>query len=172
MTIARTPIFTVAAGSFAVLLPAAAKPPTWLVWNASPSAPVGLYAVSHRHKLDIGDLLVVRPPRPLAEWLANRRYLPVGVPLLKHLAALPGQRVCRMQGWIGVDGKRTARTLDRDHLGRPLPAWTGCITLGPQQVFLLNPKRRDSLDSRYFGPMSTMTIVGSAHPIWSPGDGR
>ena len=66
-----------------------------LIWNASASVPIGLYAVHPAGALRIGELLVVAPPEPLATFLDARRYLPKGVPLLKHVAALPGQTVCR-----------------------------------------------------------------------------
>ena len=66
-----------------------------LIWNASASVPIGLYAVHPAGTLQTGELLVVTPPEPLATFLDERRYLPKGVPLLKHIAALPGQTVCR-----------------------------------------------------------------------------
>ena len=74
-----------------------------LIWNASASAPIGLYAVASDDDLAVGDLVVVDPPESLATYLAERGYLPEGVPLLKHVAALPGQRVCR-DGAAVADG--------------------------------------------------------------------
>ena len=66
-----------------------------LVWNASASVPIGLYAVRPTGTLHIAELVVVTPPEPLARFLDERRYLPKGVPLLKRVLALPGQTVCR-----------------------------------------------------------------------------
>ena len=66
-----------------------AHPAPWLLWNASASVPIGLYAVHPVGPLRVGQLLIVRPPAPLARFLAARRYLPMGVPLIKHVAALP-----------------------------------------------------------------------------------
>jgi len=45
--------------------------------------------------------------------------LPIGVPMLKRVAALPGQTVCRDGRMITVDGTDLAETLDRDRRGRP-----------------------------------------------------
>jgi type IV secretory pathway protease TraF len=59
------------------------------------SVPIGLYAVHPVGALHVNNLLVVIPPEPLATFLDERRYLPKGVPLLKHVLALPGQTVCR-----------------------------------------------------------------------------
>ena len=75
-----------------------------LLWNASASVPIGLYAVHPVGQLHVGQLLIVSPPPPLARFLAARHYLPMGVPLIKHIAALPGQTVCRIGSTITVDG--------------------------------------------------------------------
>ena len=80
------------------------RPMPRLIWNASASVPVGLYAVQPVSILHADELLVVRPPEPLAAFLDERRYLPEGVHLLKHVAALPGQTVCRTGLTITVDG--------------------------------------------------------------------
>ncbi len=64
-----------------------------LIWNATASMPVGLYAVQPIRYLAVGDLLAVRPSEPLAGFLAAGGYLPHGVPLLKQVAAMAGDTV-------------------------------------------------------------------------------
>lgn len=160
---------TLAAMSAAVIpvaFTAVARAPA-LVWNASASVPVGLYRVQPVGRPRVGDLVVVRPPEALARFLANRGYLPRGVPLLKRVAALSGQGVCRTALAITVDGVPLAAALDRDRRGRPLPVWQGCQVLGPDQVFLINPDRPDSLDGRYFGPLPIASVAGQARPLWT-----
>jgi conjugative transfer signal peptidase TraF len=130
-----------------------------LIWNASASVLIGLYAVHPAGVLRTGDLLVVT-------FLDARRYLPKGVPLLKHIAALPGQTVCRRGDTISIDGTAVGAALDRDHLGRSLPVWQGCRVIAAGEVFLMNRQSVASLDGRYFGPLPTTTIVGRADPIW------
>jgi conjugative transfer signal peptidase TraF len=137
-----------------------------LIWNASASVPIGLYAVHPAGTLRTGELLVVTPPEPLATFLDVRRYLPKGVPLLKHIAALPGQTVCRMDDTISIDGIAIGAALDRDHLGRSLPVWQGCRVIAAGEVFLMNRQSAASLDGRYFGMLPATTIVGRADPIW------
>jgi type IV secretory pathway protease TraF len=66
-----------------------------LVWNASASTPIGLYAIEPDRSPEVTDLVAVRAPEPLASFLAEGGYLPRGVPLMKRIVALPGQRVCR-----------------------------------------------------------------------------
>jgi conjugative transfer signal peptidase TraF len=113
------------------------------------------------------ELVVVMPPAPLADFLARRGYLPKGVPLLKHVLALPGQIVCRNDRAITVDGAAMGVALARDRRGRPLPVWQGCHTLGADEVFFMNRQSEDSLDGRYFGPLPATSITGRADPLWT-----
>ncbi len=139
-----------------------------LVWNASPSVPVGLYVVAPVRALAVGELVVIRPPPALAVWLAGRRYLALGVPLLKHVAALPGQRVCRIGRAILIQGAPSGLALDGDRRGRPLPVWRGCQLVSSPTVLVMNAAP-DSLDGRYFGPLPRAGIVGRALPLWTLG---
>ena len=127
------------------------QPTPKLIWNASASVPIGLYAVHPAGPLRIGELLVVTPPEPLATFLDARHYLPKGVPLLKHVAALPGQLICRSGDVVTVDRIAVGVALARDHLGRLLPTWQGCRVIGAGEVFLMNKRSLASLDGRYFG---------------------
>ena len=142
------------------------RPAPKLVWNASTSVPVGLYAI---HPIDVihsGELVLVLPPDAVARYLDQRGYLPRGVPILKHVLALPGQSVCRIERTITVDGVAVGDALDRDRQGRGLPAWQGCRTIAHDEVFLMNSRSAFSLDSRYFGPLPASTIIGRAAPLW------
>ena len=143
------------------------RPAPRLIWNASASVPIGLYAVRPSGALHVDELLVVMPPEPLATFLDERRYLPKGVPLLKHVLALPGQTICRSDRTITVDGVTMGEALDRDHLNRSLPVWHGCRVVADGEVFLMNRQSGDSLDGRYFGLLPTISIVGRADPLWT-----
>lgn len=170
MTNAWRTLTVTSATTIAVAFTAVARAPA-LVWNASASVPVGLYRVQPIGRSRVGDLVVVRPPEALARYLADGGYLPRGVPLMKRVAALSGQRACRAGLAITVDGVLLATALEHDRRGRPLPVWQGCQVLEPGQVFLLNPDRPDSLDGRYFGPLPTASVVGQARPLW-PDEGH
>lgn len=135
-----------------------------LLWNATASAPVGLYTLQPGGSPVLGDLVVVRPVEPLANFLHRGGYLPLGVPLLKRVAALPGQTVCRTGVTVTVDGAAAATAHRRDRLGRRLPRWSGCLTLRPGEFFLLN-RHPDSLDGRYFGPMPMAALLVRAQPL-------
>ncbi len=138
-----------------------------LLWNASASVPIGLYAVRPALPLRVGELAVATPPTPLAQLFAARSYLPFGVPLVKRMLALPGQTVCRSGPLFTVDGAAMGAALERDRLGGALPDWQGCLVLGCGEVFLMNRTPPDSLEGRYFGPLPRATVASRADPIWT-----
>jgi len=141
--------------------------PPILIWNASASVPIGLYYVKPEERLEVTDLVVVTPPEPVARFLAERDYLPRGVPLLKRILALPGQTACRIRLAIMIDGVVMSFARERDHRGRPLPDWQGCRLIAEGEVFLMNWQSADSLDGRYFGPLPAALILGRAAPLWT-----
>ena len=151
-----------------VFAAAAAFPPApKLIWNASTSVPIGLYAMQPVSKLHVNELVVVRPPNSLAIFLDQRRYLAKGVPMLKRVLALAGQTVCRANRTISLNGIAIGDALDRDSSGRALPVWSGCRVLKDDEVFLMNWQSKHSFDGRYFGPLPASTIVGRAYPLWT-----
>lgn len=156
-----------AATSFAGLstIMAIVAPPPLLIWNASASVPLGLYGIRPDGDPPVGALVAVAPPQRLDRWMAERGYLGQGVPLLKHVAAKTGQRVCRIGVTVSIDGRAIVVALIRDRIGRPLPVWQGCRTLAAGELLLLNPDHPDSLDGRYFGPLPASTVLGRAIPI-------
>lgn len=137
------------------------------IWNASANVPIGLCRVLPEDHLGVADLVAVTPPEPIAKFLADRNYLPRGVPLLKHALGLPGQTVCRIRLDVLIDGIGMATACERDRRGRSLPNWQGCHTIAEGQVFLMNYQSTDSLDGRYFGPLPAASIIGRAVPLYT-----
>ena len=156
-----------AGGVCVIAVTALVGPLPRLMWNATASVPTGLYAIRPAADHPLGELVAVAPPEPLASFLANGGYLPKGVPLLKHVAALPGQRVCRVGAAVTVDGGRFGMARARDRRGRTLPSWSGCRAIVAGEVFLMNADAPDSLDGRYFGPLPASSILGRATPLWT-----
>jgi conjugative transfer signal peptidase TraF len=148
--------------------------PTKLIWNATASAPIGFYTVEPADRIEVPELVAVMPSEPLADFMVERGYVGRGVPLLKRVLGLPGQRVCRSGRTITVDGIEMGEALERDRIGRDLPVWEGCRIIGDGEVFLMNWEVRDSLDGRYFGPIPASSVIGRAPPLWTDeeGDGR
>ncbi|MES2255534.1 MAG: S26 family signal peptidase [Pseudomonadota bacterium] len=151
-----------AVAALAVLIPSNPL----LVWNATASAPLGLYRLEAPVELHRGDLALVKLPSSIGKFAAQRGYLPVTVPLIKPVAALAGEIVCGIGSFIFIGGNVAARRLDRDTQGRVMPRWEGCRSLGPDDAFLLNPSVQASFDGRYFGVVSRRAILGRLIPIW------
>jgi conjugative transfer signal peptidase TraF len=143
-----------------------------LLWNASASTPVGLYRMRSTDELRAAELVVARPPAPLADLLEEGGYLPRGVPLIKRVLGLAGQTICRADLTVTVDKINVGSALERDHLGRKLPTWQGCHKLTDSEVFLMNWDEPASLDGRYFGPLPLSSIIGRAAPLWISTENR
>jgi conjugative transfer signal peptidase TraF len=138
-------------------------PPLLLVWNTTASTPVGLYAVS-RSVPKRGDLFVTRLPREMEALAVSRRILSAKTPVLKPIAAVAGDLVCRTGPAIRINGRFAAIARGRDGHGRPLPTWRGCRRLSSSQVFVL-ARDAHSFDSRYYGPLDIQLARGIARPL-------
>jgi conjugative transfer signal peptidase TraF len=158
---------SIATGTLCTLVGVSAmvRPSPHLVWNASKSAPVGLYHVVPIHVLQRGDMVVARLAPAAARLAASRGYLPIGVPVVKRVAGVPGDRICAGRLLVSINGRPAAARLAADSRGRRLPVWHGCVTLDARHYLLLNESLR-SFDGRYFGPTDASAIVGLASPIW------
>ena len=142
-------------------------PPIRLVYNASPSVSLGWYLRVPASRLAVGMFVVARLPPAAARLAADRGYLPITVPVVKRIAAAHGEYVCERSRVLSIDGRPVARALIADSAGRPLSAWSGCLTLTRGAYLLLGDGRPDSYDSRYFGPVTAGAILGRAIPLWT-----
>ncbi len=162
---ARLIVASMATGVLLIGISAYNNVPTKLVWNASPSLPIGLYSI-RKGTPSRGDLVLVRLPDWAALIADQYRYLPRNIPALKRVSALAGDRVCRFGGTVIINGTASAKARLFDNLGRRMPQWCGCVTLEMKQVFLLadHPK---SFDGRYFGVTKLVDVLGVAEPVWA-----
>jgi conjugative transfer signal peptidase TraF len=146
----------------AVQFPKAGAPV--ILWNASPSVPIGLYRLTSRPS-QTAALAVIRLPEPLRILAETRGYLGKGVLLIKPIVAGVGDTVCRHGAQVTINGRIAARARILDAAGRSLPAWSSCFKLGVSNIFVLSADP-DSFDSRYMGPIDRAHVVGFALPIW------
>ena len=144
--------------------------------NWTPSLPVGLYLVRTRPASWTparDDIVRVCPPRAAAALALARGYLAPGacpsgtVPLLKPVAAVAGDTVTVTAEDVRVNGRRVASgPLARDSQGRPLVAMApSAYPVAPGTVWLLSTYNAASFDSRYYGPVPTSLIDGTARPL-------
>lgn len=91
------------------------------------------------------------------------------MPLVKQVTAVGGDEVCRSKepvNTIAINGKVVAEVFDKDHEGRQLPTWNGCMRLIDGEFFLLQPHPY-SFDSKYFGLVLRCDVLGVARPLWT-----
>jgi len=167
----RATLIAMTMGCTLIALPSWTEHAPRLIWNASTSVPVGLYAVAPVEAIEVGDLVAVQPPDNLATFLDERGYLPRGVPLIKRVLALLGTKVCRAGMTIIAYDHAYGEAQARDRFGRDLPQWQGCRLLADGEVFLMNWDAPDSLDGRYFGPLSLSSITARVTPVWTDENG-
>ena len=154
------------AASGVALLAAGAFATPVLVWNASSSAPRGLYLRTAYHAR-IGDFVLVRTPAAVRDLAARRGYVPANVPLVKRISAANGDVICATGRTITINAHVVANRLQTDGAGRRLPSWSGCRRLADGDVFLLMTGVPASFDSRYFGPVPRVSIIGKLVPLWT-----
>lgn len=157
----------VGAAMVALAAPLVLDPAPRLVWNASASAPIGLWRIRPGAPIRVGDHVLAEPPPAARRLAAQRHYLPANVPMIKAVAAVSGDKVCAAGAWITVNDRPVALRQAADKKGRKLPWWSGCARLPGGAVLLLNPAP-DSFDGRYFGPVGKGAIIGRATPLWLP----
>lgn len=147
------------------VLGAASLAPTQpaLVWNFSKSLPTGLYSIT-RSPPAKGDLVVLAPAGHTRETLFAFAALREDRLLIKQLAAIAGDRVCRAANLVTINGAPAAIAKAHADGAQPLPAWSGCRDLRRSDVLVLAP-HPSSFDSRYFGPIDKGQIIGIAHPV-------
>jgi conjugative transfer signal peptidase TraF len=138
-----------------------------MIWNASASVPLGLYVINPSATARVGDTVIARVPARFRPMAATRHYLPLDVPLVKHVAAGAGDEICALGPRIFINGLPVADRKAVDGRGRAMPWWEGCRRLGVGQLFLLMAASPDSFDGRYFGPSERSDIVGTARLVWA-----
>lgn len=136
-----------------------------LVWNGSKSVPIGLYVLG-LGPWSNGSIVALRLSLPARRMAARRRYLAVNAVMLKPVAAMAGDRVCRWQSRISINCQYRADAARQDAAGRLLPVWRGCKLLQHGEIFVLSAVS-GSFDSRYFGPVRHDAVIGTARSIVS-----
>jgi conjugative transfer signal peptidase TraF len=166
-----TPLVVMAMMSVLVLvvrLSWSAFGPTILI-NGTPSEPVGFYRlVGHAEEDYRRGMFVVFPvPKEVREFVYGRHWLRDGVPLLKQLRGLTGDRVCIYSDRLEINGERIGPVFRVDSAGLPLPQHQGCFEVEPGSFFVASEYLDKSFDGRYFGALPLHELLGEARPIWT-----
>ncbi len=144
--------------------------------NLTISEPPGLWRVAGAPTpVRIGEYVTVCPPRRGMVAVAGRRgYIrpgdcPTGLmPLLKQIAAVPGDVVTINAKGVQVNGRLLANSQAQHHdtEGRKLtPISDGQYQVAPGTVWLISSYSPLSFDSRYFGPVAFDDLRQRAFPL-------
>jgi len=142
--------------------------------NTSYSLPLGIYVVTSDSSAHLVEFC---PVQPFSVESTERGYRTHGtacsdggVPLLKPVVAVPGDRVLLSADGIRVNGRLLPETapLYRDAAGRRLHPWPfGSYVVEKGAVWVASTYNHGSYDSRYMGPISVTQIRARLRPLWT-----
>ena len=155
-------------GGSAALFGLVFEPADRLIWNRTGSAPKGLYWLSG-DPFTKGRWVAVSARSADADWAEAQGFVGKDWPLVKQVAGVPGDLICRNGNEVLVNGVLAAMAQEVDSRGRMLPAWEGCARLKAGEYFLL-ASHASSLDGRYFGVTGTKDLDGVVRPLMISGN--
>lgn len=134
-----------------------------LVWNISPSLPIGLYWRQAVGEIRIGDLVEFTPPDAIIQ------KFPTGWrgTLIKQVVGLAGDRACWTAAAFIVmhDQQRMVVALEAAHTAPD----ESCEIVSAVSFLGVGQHQR-SLDSRYVGQIDRRRIVHKVVPLWTWGE--
>jgi conjugative transfer signal peptidase TraF len=147
----------------------------WKAWgvkiliNETPSEPVGLYRLVEHPESDFrrGMYVVFPVPKELHALVYGRHWMKNGIPFLKQLLGLAGDRVCVVSHRLEINGRAIGPVFERDSQGQPLPQHPGCFEVQAGTFFAGSQALDKSFDGRYFGPLPLSQLQGEARPVWT-----
>lgn len=143
----------------------------------TPSIPMGIWRLSPaKFPLKRGQVVWLCPPDTSFFRMLKERgyYFSGGCPgnyihMMKPVAAIAGDTVTLDEQSVLVNGKRlkNSQILKQDPEGRAFYGiHPGVYRVQPGTVWLLSTYNSQSIDSRYFGPISEKFIETTAKPVW------
>ena len=113
----------------------AVETPTKLIWNVTPSAPIGFYTIEQADRIEAPELVAVRPPEPLAGFTVDGVEMGDALDHDRIGRALPVWQGCRviadgqlfLMNWDvpdSLDGRYFGPIPASSVIGRALPLWT------------------------------------------------
>ena len=150
--------------SLATLAMAPERLPKVIV-NLTPSVPVWLYLTSYE-PVTRGAIVMLSPTSQAHRMALVHAVAGAHRPLLEIVAAMAGDRVCRLGLMVSINGHSRVWARRTDHTYQPLRYWQGCHALRFNELLVLGT-HRDSFDGRYFGPIAQSDVITriGAYPI-------
>jgi len=134
--------------------------------NITDSEPLGLYRMTKLERSPRrGEMVFLTIPEPYHQYFYGRKWLPAGLPLLKHVGAVPGDLFCSQYSSFAVNGTVIGPVYRTDSAGLPVPHLAGCQQIVEGEFLPVATHINRSFDGRYMGPVSATRIIGLASPI-------
>jgi len=138
--------------------------PPRVLANVTPSEPPGLY-IETGQSPGVGRIVAFRAPPAAFPYADARLSYLHRIPLLKAIAAGPGDHVCSLSGRLAINGADRGPIARLDGAGRVLPRWRSCRRLAHGEFFLFSDRVPNSFDSRYYGPVNARAVLGVYAPV-------
>lgn len=144
-----------ALGASVLLLFSSLTAAEFVLFNHSPSMPIGFY-VREQRNLTPGVIVTVRA-RDVAPTMARQRdFDDEDDRFIKRVAAVAGDEVCADDRRVFVNGIAVAERLETADMAL---GWSGCRVLAADELLLLG-ESENSFDGRYWGPTNIAFIEG------------
>ena len=142
-------------------------PPLFI--NGTPSEPQGLYRLIPHPAPDYrrGMYVIFPVPEEMRDLVYGRGWMRAGIPFLKEILGVPGDRVCISREALRINDRYIGPVFGRDRYGLPLPQRLGCFVIPEGQFFPASRHLANSFDGRYFGSISMQQLTGEARPVWT-----
>jgi conjugative transfer signal peptidase TraF len=137
------------------------KKEKYIFYNYTESLPRGFYIrVPGEEPIKKGDLIAFVPPQTAKKIIDERKYLKPDYYLLKRVIGVPGDSIDTSKDHLIINHRPTGEFLSHDKEGRPISkySFSGCLKKGEYYTGI--PEKKNSFDSRYFGPVSKKNIIG------------
>jgi signal peptidase I len=140
-----------------------------LLINETPSEPLGIYRLVRRDRSEYrrGMYVVFPVPQALQGLVYGRHWLRGGIPFLKELLGVAGDRVCVFPDRLELNDRIVGPVFEVDSQGQPLPQHRGCFLVPSGYFFAASKYLNKSFDGRYFGALPLSVLQGEARPVWT-----
>ena len=126
------------------------------------SMPEGYYLTYSTQDITRDDNVLFKPNERIQQFIVDHGWLPKGVPLLKRIVGIPGDKLCIKQQKVSINNKTIAIITDKDSKGNLLPVFQFCGVIARNQYFVQGIANDHSFDSRYYGLILGNQIISKA----------
>ncbi len=133
-----------------------------ITYQSTPSMPEGYYLTYKVKSIQRENNVIFMPNQKTEKFIIQHGWLPEGIPLLKRVIGIPGDKLCIKHHMVYINNKRVAVAKLKDNKGEALPIFTYCGEIQPDYYFVQGISSPNSFDSRYYGLIKREQIISKA----------